>query len=123
MAHSRLTFDLDGNWDVHLDEAGRIALRRGAAATAQNVANECRLFRRDAYFAYDKGLPHFLLELGSKSPPAPLLASLMRRAALGVRDVSRVIGVDVETFDPVARRASGRISIETREGESVVAGL
>lgn len=123
MAHTRLTLALDEGWDLHLDESGDIALAGGAAATAQNVSNECRLFTRDAYIAYDKGIPHWILELGSKSPPKALLAALMRRAALGVPDVARVLEVELEAFDPESRRATGTMRLTTAEGGDALAHL
>ena len=121
--HTRHTLSLDANWDVHLDEAGGIAVSTGAAATAQDVANECRLFTRDAYFAYDKGLPHKMVELGAKVPPIPLLRTLMRRAALRVPDVAEVLSVVVEDFDRERRRLTGSLEIRTREESDVVVEL
>ena len=121
--HTRHTLALDADWDVHLDESGRIAVSTVAAATAQDVANECRLFTRDAYFAYDKGVPHKMVELGGKVPPKPLLRALMRRAALRVADVAEVLSVAVDDFDRERRRLTGTLEIRTREESDVVVEL
>ena len=56
MAHTRKTLLLDSNWDLCLDKAGRIAVAEGPYATAQAVANECRLFTDDAYFEPQRGI-------------------------------------------------------------------
>ena len=55
--HTRRTLTLTPKWDICLDPSGYIALTNGAIATAQNVANEARLFTNDAYFQQDKGTP------------------------------------------------------------------
>jgi hypothetical protein len=123
MAHTRHTLALDERWDLHLNEAGNIATTSGALATAQGVANECRLFTRDAYFEYDKGLPHKLIELGGKNPPRPLLRTMMRRAAFRVPDVAELLGIELEDFDRERRLLTGNISFKTVEGERVELAL
>ena len=114
--HTRHTLALDANWDLYLSQAGGIAVAAGAMATAQGVANECRLFTRDAYFEQDKGIPHKAVELGQKSPAPPLLRTLMRRQALRVPDVASVLGIEGEAFDRAARRLAGTLRSKTREG-------
>ena len=121
--HTRLTLDLNADWDIHLNEAGNIATLIGPGSTAQNVANECRLFTRDAYFNFYNGLPHKLLELGQRNPPTPLLRTLMRRGALRVPDVAEVLGVTIDDFDKEKRLLTGRIEVRTREGGNVAVDL
>ncbi|MDL2315521.1 hypothetical protein LJC59_00360 [Desulfovibrio sp. OttesenSCG-928-A18] len=115
MAHSRRTLQLDAGWDITLDGTGRIALARGDLATAQNVANEARLFTDDAYFIQDKGIPHFVVGLGGRVR-ASVLRSYLRRAALQVPDVREVLSVTIVDFDPKTRRLVGDIIFTSVEG-------
>jgi hypothetical protein len=117
MTHTRRTLLLDGNWDVTLNGAGGLALAEGAYATAQNVANECRRFTRDSYFDFDAGVPHFMLELGGRTPPRPLLRTYLRRAAMRVADVREVTGIETEGLDRESRTLGGAVWFVTEEGE------
>lgn len=116
MAHTRRTLLLDREtWDVTLDGSGRIALSGDEHATAQNVANEARLFTADAYFIQDQGIPHFIATLGRRVNNA-VLRSYLRRAALRVPDVKGVLSVQITGFDPVTRTLTGDIQFTTVEG-------
>jgi hypothetical protein len=117
MAHTRRTLLLTRDWDLTLDGVGRIALTDGDRATAQNVANEARLFTNDAYFIQDKGIPHFLVDLGRRVNTS-VLRSYLRRAALQVPDVKEVLSVEVLGFDPKTRTLTGDIQFTTMEGAS-----
>lgn len=121
MAHSRKTLSLSEKWDLQLDGSGRITLNRAAMATAQNVANEARLFTEDAYFIQDQGVPHFIIELGFKQGNTASLRSYLRNAALNVPDVAEVLDISIDSFDPVTRTLSGSIGISTNEGETSTA--
>lgn len=116
--HTRRTLRLDEeSWDITLDGTGRIALAVGDSATAQNVANETRLFTKDAYFAQDQGVPHFLVELGRRVNPG-VLRSYLRRAALNVPDVKEVLEVEIIGLDHQNRTLRGDIKFTTQEGTS-----
>ena len=117
MAHTRKTLLLDSNWDLCLDKAGRIAVADGAYATAQNVANECRLFTDDAYFEPGRGIPYYLIALGRKLSPSVLRARL-RDAAMLVEDVEDVTEVVLESLDTETRRVTGEIQFTSKEGEN-----
>lgn len=117
MAHTRKTLLLDSNWDLCLDKAGRIAIAEGAYATAQAVANECRLFTDDAYFEPGRGIPYYLVALGRKLSPSVLRARL-RDAAMLVDDVEDVTEVVLESLDTETRRVTGEIQVTSREGEN-----
>ena len=117
MAHTRKTLLLDSNWDLCLDKAGRIAVADGAYATAQNVANECRLFTNDAYFETERGIPYYLVALGRKLSPSVLRARL-RDAAMLVEDVEDVTEVVLESLDTETRRVTGEIQFTSKEGEN-----
>jgi hypothetical protein len=116
MAHTRKTLLLNSQWDLCLDKAGRIAIAEGAYATAQNVANECRLFTNDACFETERGIPYYLIALGHKLSPSVLRARL-RDAAELVEDVQAVTGVELESLDTETRRVTGEIQFTSREGE------
>ena len=117
MAHTRKTLLLDKQWDLTLDKAGRIAIAEGAYATAQNVANECRLFTNDAYFETERGIPYYLVALGRKLSPSVLRARL-RDAAMLVEDVEDVTEVMLESLDTETRRVTGEIQFTSKEGEN-----
>ena len=117
MAHTRKTLLLNSQWDLTLDKSGRIAVADGAYATAQAVANECRLFSNDAYFEPDRGIPYYLIALGKKLSPSVLRARL-RDAAYLVEDVEDVTDVVLESLDTETRRVTGEIQFTSKEGEN-----
>ena len=122
MAHTRKTLLLNGDWDLTLDKSGRIAVAEGAYATAQNVANECRLFTQDAYFEPSRGIPYYLIALGRKLSPSVLRARL-RDAAYLVEDVEDVTDVVLESLDTETRRVTGEIQFTSKEGEDAAVDL
>lgn len=118
MAHTRKTLLLDGNWDLCLDSGGRIKTSAGAYATAQNVANECRLFTNDAYFDIERGIPWFLIALGQTAISPAVIKARLRDAALLVKDVDEVTGVELDTLDTDTRRLTGTVNFTSKEGEN-----
>jgi hypothetical protein len=104
------------SWDIKLTSSGRIALISDEAATAQNVANECRLFTDDAYFDQDSGIPYFVVALGEKLQNPTILNSYLRDAALLVEDVDDVTSITVSDVDPVTRVLTGEIQFTTIGG-------
>jgi hypothetical protein len=123
--HTTHTLKLDETWDVTLNEAGHIDVITADApyAAAQNVANECRLFTRDAYFAYDRGIPHFVTELGQRQARTSALKAYLRRAALRDPAVARVASVRVDDFDRETRTLSGAVTLTLMDGENVSLNL
>lgn len=118
MPHSRYTLTLGSNWDLTLTGTGKIATTQGPLATAQNVANEVRMFLRDAYFQQDRGIPHFNLELGHPLPDSAF-RSYVRIATLYVDDVETIVELKIDDFDRDTRLLSGDIRFITVEGENV----
>ena len=116
MAHTRKTLLLNSQWDLTLDKSGRISVAEGPYATAQAVANECRLFSNDAYFEPERGIPYYLIALGRKLSPSVLRARL-RDAAYLVEDVEDVTDVVLESLDTETRRVTGEIKFTSKEGE------
>lgn len=117
MAHTRKSLLLDDNWDLSVDIQGNIAVSLGPYTTAQNVANECRLFTDDAYFATERGIPYFLIALGKDVSPSVIMARL-REAALLVEDVAEVKDIQLDTLDTVTRRLTGTITFTSVENEN-----
>lgn len=117
MAHTRKTLLLNSQWDLTLDKGGRIAVAEGGYATAQNVANECRLFTNDAYFETERGIPYYLIALGRKLSPSVLRARL-RDAAYLVEDVEDVTDVVLESLDTETRHVTGEIKFTSKENEN-----
>ena len=117
MAHTRKTLLLDDNWDLCLDIQGNIAVSKGAYSTAQNVANECRLFTDDAYFDTERGIPYFLIALGKDVSVSVLMARL-REAALRVEDVAAVNSIQLDSLDTETRKLTGTIMFTSVEDEN-----
>ena len=90
---SAYTLMLDENWDLTLTGDGKIKTATEAYAVAQNASNAVRLFKNDAYFEPQKGIPHFDIELGHKASMIPVLETKMRKAMLDVDGVSDAIAV------------------------------
>lgn len=122
MTHSTRTFALTPKWDLHLDSAGHLAIAKEADASAQNVANECRLFTADAYFAQNEGIPHFILELG-RIPAAAALKTHLRRAARKIPDVAEIIDVEISSLNQETRTLNGEIRFTTQGGQNVATNL
>lgn len=116
MAHTRRTIELNERWDISLNETGKIPIREGAIATAQDVANECRRFIMDTYFSYDIGVPHFDIELGHILPES-LLRRALRLATLRVEDVANILDIEIEEFDRETRTLTGNITFTVQDGE------
>lgn len=114
MTHTRRTLRLDPDaWDVTLDGSGLIQVDSGAQATAQNVANEARLFTDDAYFIQDRGAPHFYATLGQRAGANMTpLKTYIRRAALRVQDVKEVVSVTI--YDVSGRELRGEVLFTTK---------
>lgn len=116
MPHTRKTLLLNDNWDICTDTNGHIAVSVGAYATAQNVANECRLFTDDAYFAQERGIPYYMIALGKKVSTS-LIAARLREAALRVEDVAEIKNIELESLDTETRKLTGNISFRSVENE------
>lgn len=119
------TLKLDTQWDLYTDDAGGLAVTEGAYATAQNVANACRLFTEDAFYNPERGIPHFVADLGVKLNPAVARAEL-QAAALSVdgvaeaqlRDVRLIEGTGEDRAAAEGRVMTGDLRITLATGES-----
>lgn len=108
------TLDLDA-WDLTLDSGGNIAVSVGPYALAQNAANAVRLFTNDAYYDPERGIPHFLVDLGLL-PQESVLRARVRQAALGVEGVT---AAELENLGLQDRVLTGNIRLTTTEGATV----
>lgn len=119
------TLKLDAQWDLYTDDAGSLAIADGAYATAQNVACACRLFTEDAFYNPERGIPHFVADLGVKLNPAVARAEL-QAAALSVdgvaeaqlRDVRLIEGTGEDRAAAEGRVMTGDLRITLATGES-----
>lgn len=116
MAGHTLFLDLD-TWDLTLDSGGGIAVTSGAYGIAQNVANAVRLFTNDAYYDTERGIPHFIVDLGLM-PMQAVVRNRWSTAARGVDGVASATS-EVRSFDEGTRVLTGVISLETTDGETV----
>lgn len=115
MTHTIRTLSLSDKWDLELTDTGKIAVKSNAAATAQNVANECRRFRNDSYFNHDIGIPYFVTSLGRASDNA-VLRAYVRQAVLRVEDIAEIENIELTEFDKETRILNGTIQIITISG-------
>lgn len=116
MAEYGKSLTLDAQWDLTLDAGGGIATSSGDYALAQNVANACRLFTDDAFYNPERGIPHFLTDLGVRFNESVARAEL-QSAALSVQGVleakAQNLGVDIQAGQ---REMTGDILIRTHTG-------
>ena len=120
MAHEKRTLLLNDKWDAHITESGKIAVSEAPAySTAQDVANECRRFFEDSYFDYNIGIPHFGIELGKtgNAMSTAMLRAALRKAALRVADVLKVLSVEIDVINRETRTLTGSIKFSTVSGQ------
>ncbi len=103
-------------WDLHVDETGMLPLATGTYAIAQNVANQTRLFTKDAYFAQDDGIPHFAVTLG-RYPAQSVMRTRIIEQALSVDEVDSA-KVSFSRFEDGV--LTGNIQIITTSGETAI---
>ena len=114
---SSYTLMLDENWDLTLTGDGKIKTATEAYAVAQNASNAVRLFKNDAYFDRQKGIPHFDIELGHNIGSIPVLETHMKKAMLSVEGVAEAVAVLNIEKD---RIAGGNAYITLTSGEQAV---
>jgi hypothetical protein len=99
-------------WDLVLDANGNIAVASDPYAIAQDVASAVRLFKGEAWFNTDAGVPYFQEVLG-QSPPLQLLQSLIEQAALTVPEVVKAVAT-ITSFEN--RVITGNVQVTTSSG-------
>lgn len=106
---------LDEKWDLTLNSVGDLEICKGSYATAQEVANQVRLFTNDAYYNTENGIPHFIIDLGQR-PLESLVKSRIRDASLLVDNVADVNVKQVQVVDRVLK---GKIELTLKNKEVV----
>ena len=81
-----------GSWDLALDANRSIALAVAPYERAQSVANACRLWRGEAPYNTNRGIPYETEVLG-KQPPQRVLAGWYEEEAVTVPGVDAAIAV------------------------------
>ena len=104
-------------WDITLSAAGNIAETTGDYCDAQNVANAVRLFTNDAYLAADKGIPHFVIDLG-KRPQQAVLRGRIHAAAVAVENIADAEAVDI-AVNTETRELTGLIRVVNEQGAAM----
>ena len=118
MAFSPHTIKLDEHWNFVINGDGNFAQLQGAEATAQNVANEVKLFTNDAYYSKDEGIDWFGIQLGKPLSRSATTVAL-RSAAEKVDQVQEVQSATVDSFDPEIRTLRASLKVITTEGEEI----
>lgn len=112
-----LTLKLDEHWDISLTGSGNLQTASESYAIAQTAANAVKLFRNDAFFDWERGIPHFDVEL----KPRPSLAVLRNRiheAAMTVDGVESAY-VTLDEINRDTRELTGEIQIVTKYSDTL----
>jgi hypothetical protein len=112
-------------WDLKLDPAGNLSavdsvegvpgqadVSGEAFYCAQTVANACRLFKNDAYFFQDRGIPYFETVLGFR-PPESLVRAYLMEAAM---NVPLVVNAKVLNYEITDRTIKAQLMVYTENG-------
>ena len=100
-------------WDLAVDASGRIALAGEPYSSAQSVACACRLWRGEAPFAAERGLPYELQILG-QLPPQRVLGTWYETEARSVPTVASASAI--LQFDRNTRALGGQIQCTLTDG-------
>lgn len=117
VAHTAKTLSLSDEWDLELTPEGNLKMLRDDSAILQDVANELRLWRGDAYFQQENGISWREVQLGERLSPA-VITNVIRETALMVDSVSAVSGVELEETDAENRVLHGQITLILENGNS-----
>ena len=100
-------------WDLTLDASRNIAVAVAPYERAQSVANACRLWRGEAPYNTDRGIPYETDVLGQQ-PPQRQLAGWYETEALTVPGVAAATAV--LQFTGENRLLSGQIQCTLTDG-------
>lgn len=101
------------SWDLAVDASRRIALASLPYEAAQTTANACRLWRGEAPYNNDRGIPYETEILG-KNPPIQLMKTWYELETLTVPNVESA--TIVLEFDRTSRKLGGQIQITLTDG-------
>lgn len=106
-------------WDLCPDAAGNIAMTTDPYATAQNVANALRLFKAEAWYDQNQGMPYWQEVLGQPANMA-LFKARAEAVALNVQGVaSAICGITGFTN----RQYTGYVQITDNNGQTLYVQL
>ncbi|MEY0950252.1 hypothetical protein AB7179_08625 [Providencia manganoxydans] len=100
-------------WDLTLDVSGNLAIASDQYARAQSVANTCRVFMKDMYYAQQEGIPYLEEILGKNRFSLSLYRQYLQDAALSVEGV---VSAKVELSTANDRVVRGRITFTDKDG-------
>lgn len=100
---------LDDNWDLTMGEDRNIGTTTGKYRVAQDVACSARLFRNDAYYSTQDGIPYWVEALAQTVDDPATIKSYIRRRALLVPNVTGVSSIDFTSLQN--RKLEGDIRI------------
>lgn len=114
------TLQLSSSWDLTLDASRNIAVQRGSAAIAQDVASAARTFQGEVWYDTTLGIPYFDTVLGQR-PAYTLLAAYYSQAAF---TVPNVVQAQV-TFNQLGagRVLTGTLEVIDTYGQSINASF
>lgn len=115
---SMQTLALNNDWDIQLNTAGNIAVIKGDEAIAQSAANAVRLFKNDAWFNREDGIPHFDIELGADFDISESV--LINRIYEACMAVDGVTDCKVELEYENDRIAGGTVYITSENGSAEI---
>jgi hypothetical protein len=104
---------LTPDWDLQLDDMGNIATVDGGLQIAQDVATSCRVWKGEAFYDKERGVP-YKEEILGQSPNLALLQSDFENEAKRIEGVASV-EVVVDSFND--RKLVPDIRITLEDGE------
>ena len=102
------------SWDLVLDASASIAIAEAPYERAQSVANACRLWKGEAPYNTDRGIPYDTAVLGQQPPPR-VLGGWYEDEALTVPGI--VSAVAVLQYD--SRQLTGQIQLTLDDGTTI----
>lgn len=109
-----------GTWDLDIDANGNIAMAGAPYAVAQDAASACRLWKGEAVYNTERGIPYQQSVLG-KRPPPQLLIGWYAAECETVPNVSKC--VPVLQFGRTSRSLGGQLQLTLTDGTTVNANL
>ena len=111
------SLSLTPDWDIQLDDMGNIATVEGGLQTAQDVATSCRVWKGEALYDTERGVPYKEEILGQR-PNLSLLQSDFENEAKRIEGVASV-EVVIDSFDNRKLVPDIRITLENDEEYNV----
>lgn len=104
---------LTQSWDLQLDDMGNIATVNGGLQTAQDVATSCRVWKGEALYDKERGVPYKEDIMGQR-PNLTLLQSDFETEAKRIEGVA-FVEVVIDSFNNRKLVPDIRITLENGE--------